>query len=62
MAARAHWFSGYGREKIVDPQFKEEYPVRLTPAGDPIDEQEARRQINDAASAAALANSDVSPR
>jgi WD40 repeat protein len=49
MAARALWFSGYGREKIVDPQFKEEYPVLLTPAGDPIEEQEARRKINEAA-------------
>ena len=42
MAARA------GREKIVDPKFNEEYPVLLTTASDPIDEQEARRQINDA--------------
>ena len=49
MAARALWFSGSGRGKIVDPQFKEEYPVLSTPAGDSIEEQEARRQINEAA-------------
>jgi len=48
MAARALGFAGYGREKIVDPKFNEEYPVLLTTASDPIDEQEARRQINDA--------------
>ena len=29
--------------------FKEEYPVLLTPLADPIEEQEARRQINEAA-------------
>jgi ABC-type sugar transport system substrate-binding protein len=49
MAARALGFAGYGQEKIVDPQFKEEYPVLLTPLADPIEEQEARRQINEAA-------------
>jgi hypothetical protein len=49
MAARALEFAGYGREKIVDPQFKEEYPVLLIPVADPLEEQEARRQINEAA-------------
>jgi hypothetical protein len=31
MAARVLWFSGYGREKVVDPQFKEEYPEIPSP-------------------------------
>jgi len=48
MAARALGFAGYGREKIADPQSKEQYPILLTPAVDPIDEQKARRQINEA--------------
>ena len=48
MAARALGFAGYGREKIVDPKFNEEYPVLLTTPIDPIDEQEARREINEA--------------
>ena len=54
MAARALGFAGYGREKIADPKFNEEYPVLLTTANDPIDEQEARRQINEAARPAIL--------
>src|SRR5271165_4292311 len=49
MAARALGFAGYGREKIVDPKFNEEFPVLLTRTNDPIDEQEARRRINEAA-------------
>jgi WD40 repeat protein len=48
MAARALGFVGYGREKIEDPKFNEKYPVLLTTANDPIDEQEARREINEA--------------
>jgi hypothetical protein len=49
MAARALGFAGFGRGKIVDPKFNEEYPVLLTTANDPIDEQEARLQIKEAA-------------
>jgi len=49
MAARAVGFTGYGREEIADQQFNEEYPVLLGTASDPIDEQEARRQMNGAA-------------
>jgi WD40 repeat protein len=49
MAARALGFAGYGREKIVDPKFNEEYPVLLSTVNDPIDEQEARREMNEAA-------------
>jgi hypothetical protein len=52
MAARALGFAGYCREKISDPRerarFNEEYPVLLTTANDPIDQQEAGRQINEA--------------
>ena len=51
MAARALGFAGFGREKNVDPKFNEEYPILLTTANDPIDEQEARRQINEDLSA-----------
>jgi WD40 repeat protein len=51
MAARAVGFAGYGREKIADSKFNEEYPVLLNTVGDPIDEQEARQQINEATSA-----------
>ena len=50
MAARALGFADYGREKIVDPKFNEEYPILLTTASDQIDELEARRQINAAVS------------
>ena len=49
MAARALGFAGFGREKIVDQKFNEEYPVLLSSANDPIDEQEARREINETA-------------
>jgi WD40 repeat protein/class 3 adenylate cyclase/tRNA A-37 threonylcarbamoyl transferase component Bud32 len=49
MAARALGFAGFGREKIVDPKFNEEYPILLSAANDPIDEQEARQEINEAA-------------
>jgi hypothetical protein len=48
MAARALGFAGYGREKIADRKFNEEYPVLLSTANDPIDEQEARQQMNEA--------------
>jgi WD domain, G-beta repeat len=48
MAARALGFVGFGRETIVDTKFNEEYPVLLSTANDPIDEQEARREINEA--------------
>jgi WD40 repeat protein/class 3 adenylate cyclase len=49
MAARALGFSGFGREKIVDPKFNEDYPVLLSAINDPTDEGEARREINQAA-------------
>jgi hypothetical protein len=45
MAARALGFAGNGREKIVDQKFNKKFPVLLTTASDPIDEQEAHRQI-----------------
>ena len=48
MDARALGFAGFGRDKIVDPQFNKKFPVLLSTANDQIDEQEARQEINGA--------------
>jgi WD40 repeat protein len=47
MAARAVGFAGYGREKVEDATFKDQYPILLSAANDTNDEQEARRQISE---------------
>jgi hypothetical protein len=46
MAARAVGFAGYGREKVEDTTFNDQYPILLSAANDTNDEQEACRQIS----------------
>jgi hypothetical protein len=54
MAARAVGFAGYGREKVKDTNFGDDYPILLTAARYPSVEQEVRRQIREETSGARL--------